>query len=99
MEIKKRSLLQIVAEILQSLMSSPIRKTHVSFKCNLDSRTVSKYIIMMEQNGLIEKLPRNEWYFKITPKGVNYLDQFQSFISLLDNDEIKLMQYNQQISI
>jgi len=92
-EIKKRGFLQIVAEILESLMSNPIRKTHISFKCNLDSRTISKYIAMMETTYLIEKSPENDAYYRITQNGVNYLDQFQSFIKLFDNDKIKLMQY------
>ena len=92
-EIKKRGLLQIVAEILESLMSNPIRKTHISFKCNLDSRTISKYIAMMETTYLIEKSPENIAYYRITQNGVNYLNQFQSFIKLFDNDKIKLMQY------
>ena len=92
-EIKKRSFLQIVAEILESLMSNPIKKTHISFKCNLDSRTISKYLKMMETTYLVEKSPDNESYFRITQNGVNYLEQFQSFIKLLDSDKIKLMQY------
>ena len=92
-ELKKRSLLQIVAEILASLMSNPIRKTHISFKCNLDSRTISKYITMMEAIYLIEKSPENHAYYRITQNGINYLDKFQSFIKLLDNDKVKLMQY------
>lgn len=92
-EIKKRGFLQIVAEILESLMSNPIRKTHISFKCNLDSRTISKYITMMETTYLIEKSPENDAYFRITQNGVNYLDKFKSFIQLLDNDKIKLAQY------
>jgi len=98
-EIKKRGFLQIVAEILQSLMSNPIRKTHISFKCNLDSRTISKYITMMETIYLIEKSPENNAYYRITQNGVNYLDKFRSFIKLLDNDKVKLMQYNNPISL
>ena len=92
-EIKKRSFLQIVAEILESLMSNPIRKTHISFKCNLDSRTISKYLKMMETTYLVEKTPENKSYYRITQNGINYLDQFHSFIKLLDNDKVKLMQY------
>jgi len=92
-EIKKRSFLQIVAEILTSLMSNPIKKTHISFKCNLDSRTISKYLKMMETTYLIEKSPDDVSYYRITQKGVDYLEQFQSFIKLLDSDKIKLMQY------
>jgi len=98
-EIKKRGFLQIVAEILQSLMSNPIRKTHISFKCNLDSRTISKYITMMETIYLIEKSPENNAYYSITQNGVNYLEKFKSFIKLLDNDKVKLMQYSNPISL
>jgi predicted transcriptional regulator len=97
-EIKKRSLLQIVAEILESLTGTPIRKTHISFKCNLDSRTISKYIEMMEFTYLIEKSPKNDSYYQITQKGIDYLNQFRSFIELLDDDKVKLMQYNNQIN-
>ncbi len=92
-KITKRSFLQIVAEILESLMSNPIRKTHISFKCNLDSRTISKYLNMMETTYLVEKTPENKSYYRITQNGINYLDQFHSFIKLLDNDKVKLMQY------
>jgi predicted transcriptional regulator len=98
-EIKKRGFLQIVAEILESLMSSPIIKTHISFKCNLDSRTISKYITMMELAHLIEKSPENGSYYRITQNGVNYLKQFHSFIKLLDDDKINLTQYHSQISL
>ena len=98
-EIKKRSFLQIVAEILESLMSNPIIKTHISFKCNLDSRTISKYITMMEVSHLIEKSPVNGSYYRITQVGVNYLKQFHSFIKLLDDDKINLMQYHTQVKL
>ena len=98
-EIKKRGFLQIVAEILESLMSSPIIKTHISFKCNLDSRTISKYITMMELAHLIERSPENGSYYRITQNGVNYLKQFHSFIKLLDHDKISLMQYHSQINL
>ena len=97
-EIKKRGFLQIVAEILGSLMSSPIIKTHISFKCNLDSRTISKYITMMELSHLIEKSPENGSYYRITQNGINYLKQFHSFIKLLDDDKINLMQYHSQMN-
>jgi predicted transcriptional regulator len=98
-EIKKRSFLQIVAEILESLMSSPIIKTHISFKCNLDSRTISKYISMMELSHLIEKSPENGSYYRITQNGVDYLKQFHSFIKLLDDDKINLMQYQSPVNL
>jgi len=98
-KIKKRSLLQIVAEILESLMSSPIRKTHISFKCNLDSRTISKYIEMMEFTYLIEKSPKHNSYYQITQAGIHYLEQYNSFIALLDEDKIKLIQYHNKISL
>ena len=89
MGVKKRGLLQIIADILQSLKSNPLRKTHITFKCNLDSRTISKYLEIMESNGLLHKHEDNTAYFQITPKGFSYLQRYRSFINLLDDEESK----------
>ncbi|MCH8956243.1 hypothetical protein IIA28_13140, partial [candidate division KSB1 bacterium] len=54
MSLWKRGFLEIIAEILDSLMSSPLKKTHVTFKCNLDSRAVTKYLSIMMSIGIVE---------------------------------------------
>ena len=82
----KRGFLEIIAEILDSLMSSPLKKTHITFKCNLDSRAVTKYLSLMIHVGLVEKSKKDPTHYTITQKGINYRNQFYSFVSMMEND-------------
>jgi len=82
----KRGFLEIIAEILESLMSSPLKKTHITFRCNLDSRAVTKYLTLMIYVGLVEKSKKDSTYYAITQKGITYRNQFHSFISMMEND-------------
>jgi len=82
----KRGFLEIIAEILESLMSNPLKKTHITFKCNLDSRAVSKYLFIMISVRLVEKSKEDPTYYVITQKGIQYRNQFRNFVSLMEND-------------
>ena len=68
----KRGFLEIIAEILESLMANPLKKTHITFRCNLDSRAVTKYLSVMMYVGLVEKSTKDPSYFVITEKGIDY---------------------------
>ena len=67
-------------------MSNPLKKTHITFRCNLDSRAVTKYLLIMKAAGLVELSRKDPSLYRITEKGVNYRNQFNSFISLMDDD-------------
>ena len=82
----KRGFLEIIGEILESLMGSSLKKTHVTFRCNLDSRAVTKYLSVMMYAGLVEKAKNDPSFYAITQKGINYRNQFHSFISIMEND-------------
>ncbi len=86
----KRGFLEIVSEILDSLIEEPLIKTHITFRCNLDSRAVTKYITTMEYVGLIEKSKNSPTRFSITQKGVMYRERFNTFVDMIqpENDEI-----------
>ena len=86
----KRGFLEIIAEILDSLMSNPLKKTHITFKCNLDSRAVTKYLSIMIYVGLVGRSEEDPTFFVITQKGIKYRNQFQSFVSLMENDMKKI---------
>jgi len=90
----KRGFLEIIAEILDSLMSNPLKKTHITFKCNLDSRAVTKYLSIMLFVGLVERSQTDPSFFVITQKGIKYRNQFQSFVSLMENDMQKITLQN-----
>ena len=82
----KRGFLEITAEILDSLSGSPLKKTHITFKCNLDSRAVTKYLSIMLYVGLVEVSKKDSSFYTITEKGLKYRNQFQSFVSVMEKD-------------
>ncbi len=82
----KRGFLEITAEILDSLSSSPLKKTHITFKCNLDSRAVTKYLTIMRASRLIDISERDSSFYIITQKGIKYRNQFNSFVSMVEED-------------
>ena len=67
-------------------MKNPLKKTHVAFKCNLDSPTVSKYLSIMEYVNLVEKSKEHPSYFTITQKGIKFVKRYGQLISMMGND-------------
>ena len=82
----KRGFLEIIAEILESLMANPLKKTHITFRCNLDSRAVTKYLSVMTFVGLVDRAKKDPSYIVITQKGIEYRNQFNSFVSIMEKD-------------
>ena len=89
----KRGFLEIIAEILDNLISNPLKKTHITFRCNLDSRAVTKYLEIMQQVGLVKKMENGQSLYMITEKGVKYRNQFNSFVSMMEDDFEKVPEY------
>ncbi len=71
-------------------MSNPLKKTHITFKCNLDSRAVTKYLSIMIYVGLVARSEHDPSFFVITQKGIKYRNQFQSFVTLMEKDMEKI---------
>ena len=86
----KRGFLEIIAEILDSLAGNPLRKTHITYKCNLDSRAVTKYLSIMLHANLVEISKKDESFYTITEKGLKYRNQFNSFASMIEKDLEKI---------
>lgn len=86
----KRGFLEIIAEILDCLIENPMKKTHITFKCNLDSRAVTKYLSIMTEVGLVEKSSEDRSFYIITQKGIKYRNQFNSFAHMIETDLSKI---------
>lgn len=86
----KRGFLEIIGEILDNLAGNQLRKTHITYKCNLDSRAVTKYLSIMLHAGLIEISKMDSNFYTITEKGIKYRNQFNSFASLMEKDLEKI---------
>jgi predicted transcriptional regulator len=86
----KRGFLEIIAEILDCLIENPMKKTHITFKCNLDSRAVTKYLSIMTEVELVEKSSEDSSFYVITQKGIKYRNQFNSFAHMIETDLSKI---------
>ena len=84
MNYGKRGVLEIASEILNSISAEALIKTHISFKCKLDSRAVTKYLEMLLNNDLIIKSGKDPLFFTITKKGNAFLMQYNKLMNLID---------------
>lgn len=82
----KRSILELMAEILNALNQERLRKTHITFKCNLDSRAVTKYVAILTGLGFVTETTTNPKLYKITEKGRDFLKKYNELMSLLSNN-------------
>jgi len=80
----KRGFLEIIGDILEILSKGPMKKSHISFRCKIDSRTVTRYMKIMTQSNLITKSKEDPSYFILTLKGSNYLKNYQDLVKNLD---------------
>lgn len=63
-----------------------MKKTHITFKCNLDSRAVTKYLYLMISVNIVERAKEDPSFYVITQKGIKYRNQFRSFVSMMEDD-------------
>ena len=80
----KRGALEIFDSVLGSLSESQLKKTHVTYKANLDSRLTSKYLRALLLLEMVEKSTSDPSYYNITPKGRNFLEQYRGLIKTID---------------
>ena len=85
MSLWKRGFLEIVSEILDSLKITPLKKSGIVAKCNLDSRACTKYLSVMESLGLITK-SKDGSSFSITKKGIDFFTQYENLASIIEKD-------------
>ena len=86
----KRGFLEIVGEILMNLSNAPLKKSHITYKCNLDARAVTKYINLMIALKLVESSTEIQEY-KITSKGIRFLEKYEKLTRYLEPDLISTL--------
>ena len=82
----KRGFLEIVTEILASLMQFELKKISISNKCNLDSRTCTKYLAVMQSIKLVKKSENDHSIFEITKKGMDFHNEYKKLIEIIEMD-------------
>ena len=76
--------MEIFDSILRGLEEDQLKKTHITYKANLDSRLASKYIQALLKLDMIAKSIKDPSYFIITPKGRFFLEQYHGLVKMVD---------------
>ena len=79
---QKRSRLETVNVIL-SLSTNGIKKTHIMYKANMSHGQLEKYLEMLVSKGLLEKLAE---FYNTTEKGLEFIKDFKKIQYLMEED-------------
>jgi len=85
MSTRKRGFIEIVGDILNALNKNSLKKSHIASNCNLDLRSLTKYLKLIIKMKLVKK-SKDSPHFKLTKKGSNFLTQYNNLAKLLEND-------------
>jgi len=69
----RRDKIDIIADILKVTLHGA-KKTHIVYKANLNFTIIKKYIIRLEEHGLLMKIDGG--HYMTTQKGSQFLEQY-----------------------
>lgn len=82
--VKRRADLVIFMDILGNLLDGPKGPTRLAQACNLDFETMSKFVAILLQRGLVSSIiEENRERFSITQAGVQIHRQYRGFWEVL----------------
>ena len=90
----KRSILELMIDILSELKETRLIKTHVTFRCKLDSRVTTIYMTNLIQLGFITRDVEGAKFYNITNEGRIFLIKYDDLISLLSPNSIADEDFN-----
>ena len=73
----RRSRFEIIGEIL-SLATNGAKKTSIVYRANLNFNVVNRYLDLLIQEGLINPAVSSTGKFKITKKGIEFLEAYKN---------------------
>jgi len=74
-----------VGEILVSINETRLKKSHISHECNLDPRSTTKYLKIIQNLKLVEKSEDLKHYV-LTQKGIKFAKKYTNLIEYLTNN-------------
>jgi predicted transcriptional regulator len=80
---KKRNKLEVVHDILEVIRSKNgrIKPTHIMYKSNLSYQMMEEYLTELIEKGFITEVNGNNGkVYRITEKGLEYLNKFKFII-------------------
>lgn len=86
-----RGWLEII-EFILSICSSGARKTHVMYKCNLNSKQINDYLNFLLKHGMLDKIQEHpdskRHIFKTSELGKEFIDRYKQLTHLFQTDTV-----------
>ena len=89
-----RGYMEIIYSILESSMQG-VLKTHIMFKCNLNSRQLQLYVQFLVDKGLLvrERVPPSpKVEYKTSERGRKYMQAYETLLELVGTSHPVRMQ-------
>jgi predicted transcriptional regulator len=86
--------MEIIYSILESSMQGAL-KTHIMFKCNLNSRQLQLYVQFLVDKGLLVRQrvpPSPKVEYKTTERGRKYIQAYETLLELVGTSHPVRMQ-------
>ena len=83
----RRTKYDIYADILKAAVKGALR-THISGKAYVNYALLPPYLRFLTERGLLSKtkIPsKNRYKYRTTPRGIEYLDHYQSLVKALED--------------
>jgi len=88
MQLRKRGILEIIACMLECLRGEPLKKTHLTYRAGVDTRTAARYISFLTQFDFVENSGDEDSLFVITEKGREFLMIYESLLKTFGAGEV-----------
>ena len=86
-----RGYTEIVYSMLAACLNGALR-THIMFRCNLNSKQLQFYLESLLEKGLIEKSrdpPSSKVEYKTTARGMKYMETFNTLLEMLNQPRLE----------
>jgi predicted transcriptional regulator len=83
-----RGWIEIIENILETCENAHL-KTHIMYRCNLNSKQVEQYIQLLQKHNLIESIQKSSskrYIFKTTDIGRKYVEAYKQLESVFKQD-------------
>jgi predicted transcriptional regulator len=80
-----RGYMEIVYSMLSACLNGSLR-THIMFRCNLNSKQLQFYLESLLEKGLVEKVrdpPSSKVEYKTTARGMKYMETYHTLLEML----------------
>ncbi len=85
---RKRERLQVIYDILKAIQERDgnIKPTHILYKSNLSHQMLDEYMNELIEGNFVVKIEKEKYKtYKITQKGIDYIDKYKLITNFINS--------------